>query len=508
MDSMTRGERNIAWIEEHLRVPEGRLVGQPVRLGVFQRLIILGIYDAPELVRRALISFARKNGKTALVAMLLLLHLCGPEARQNSQLYSAAQSKDQAAIVYKYAAQMVRMSPLLMDYVTEHESLKELRCPALGTLYKALSADAPTKFGLSPAFIVHDELGQVRGPKSELYDALETATGAQDNPLSLIISTQAATDGDLLSILIDDAASGEDPRSKLFMYAAPMDLDPFSEEAIRAANPGFDTIQNKAEVLAMAADAKRMPSKEPEYRNLVLNQRVESISPFISRQIWTDCAKPVVPEFSGEVYIGLDLSEINDLTAAVAVSLESTDSLWHVKPTCWLPEDGLAERSQRDRAPYDLWNQQGYLETCPGPTVSYEYVAEWLWERWKVWDVAAVGFDRWNMRHLEPWLRKAGFKDKHLEKFKAIGQGTQSMSPALRTLEGWILRRELAHGGHPVLTMCMANARVTSKDASNRKLDKKKSTGRIDAAVALVMAAAVAGEQIPAEPKKFNIRLI
>jgi phage terminase large subunit-like protein len=89
-----------------------------------------------------------------------------------------------------------------------------------------------------------------------------------------------------------------------------------------------------------------------------------------------------------------------------------------------------------------------------------------------------------------------------------VGMGTQSMSPALRTLEGWLLAHKLAHGMHPVLTMCMANAVVSSPDASNRKLDKKKSTGRIDGAVALATAAAVAGETKPKEKRDYKVRLI
>ena len=88
------------------------------------------------------------------------------------------------------------------------ETAKTLVCGELGTRYRALSAEATTAFGLSPSLIIHDELGRVRGPRSPLYEALETAVGAQEAPLSVIISTQAATDGDLLSILIDDALRG------------------------------------------------------------------------------------------------------------------------------------------------------------------------------------------------------------------------------------------------------------------------------------------------------------
>ena len=163
---MTRGDRNIAWVEAFCRIPEGRFVGQPVKLAPFQRDVIKGIYDTP--TRRAIVSFGRKNAKTTLSAFLLLLHLCGPEARANSQLFSAAQSRDQASILFALAAKTVRMSPDLNAVVTVRDTAKQLFCEARGTLYRALSADASTAYGLSPVFIVHDELGQVKGPRSEL----------------------------------------------------------------------------------------------------------------------------------------------------------------------------------------------------------------------------------------------------------------------------------------------------------------------------------------------------
>src|SRR5690606_41500741 len=121
----------------------------------------------------AIISFGRKNAKTTLAGMLLLLHLCGPEARPNSELYSSAMSRDQAAIIFRLAAKMVRLAPRLAEYVTIRDTIKQLACPTLGPLYTALSADASTSFGLSPVFIVHDDLGQVKGPRHPLYEAPE-----------------------------------------------------------------------------------------------------------------------------------------------------------------------------------------------------------------------------------------------------------------------------------------------------------------------------------------------
>lgn len=481
---LTRGERNIAWIEAHCRIPEGKFVGKAVKLTKAQRGWIKTIYDTP--TRMFILSMARKNAKTATSAFLLLLHLCGPEARPNSQLYSAAQSRDQAAILFALAAKVVRMSPDLAEYVVIRDTAKQLFCPDLGTLYRALSAEASTAYGLSPVFTVHDELGQVKGPRSELYEALETASAAQDSPLSIVISTQAPTDADLLSLLIDDALTGADPRNKVVLHTAPLDSDPFDEGTIRLANPHYDEFMNREEVKRQAADAKRMPSREASYRNLILNQRVEANNPFISRAVWEENGEAPASIEGAVVYGGLDLSSVSDLTALVLVSDEGD-----VHPTFWLPGEGLAEKSRNDRVPYDLWAEDGLLETTPGRAIEYEYIAHFLREVFDKYEVRALAFDRYNMRFLKPWLERVGFTPEELERFIEFGQGFISMSPAIRELEARLLAKKLRHGKHPVLSMCAANAVTVSDPAGNRKFIKSKASGRIDGMVALAMAVGV-----------------
>ncbi len=488
---LSRGERNIAWIEATCRIPEGRFVGKAVKLTKAQKGWIRAIYDTP--TRMFILSMARKNAKTATAAFLLLLHTCGPEARPNSQLYSAAQSREQAAILFALAAKVVRMSPQLSEYVVIRDTAKQLFCPELGTLYRALSAEASTAYGLSPVFTVHDELGQVKGPRSELYEALETASAAQEAPLSIIISTQAPTDADLLSLLIDDARTGAEPRNKVVLHSAPLDADPFSEETIRLANPHYDEFMNKEEVRRQAADAKRMPSRENSYRNLILNQRVESSNPFISRTVWEENGE--IPEsLEGKaVYGGLDLSSVSDLTALVLVSSDGD-----VQPTFWLPGEGLAEKSRNDRVPYDLWADDELLLTTPGRAIEYEYIAHYLREVFDRFHIQALAFDRYNMRFLKPWLQRAGFTEDELARFVEFGQGFVSMSPAIRELESRLLSKKLKHGKHPVLTMCAANAVAVSDPAGNRKFTKSKTTGRIDGMVALAMAVGVMPEEVEA----------
>lgn len=495
----SRGERNIAWIQAMCRIPDGKLVGKPVRLTDAQKSWIKQIYDTP--TRTFILSMARKNAKTATSAFLLLLHLCGPEAKPNSQLYSVAQSRDQAAILYGYASKVVRMSPDLSEYVQLKESAKTLVCPELGTVYKALSADASTAYGLSPVFSVHDELGQVKGPRSELYEAIETASAAHESPLSIVISTQAPTDADLLSLLIDDALTGADPRNKVALYTAPMDADPFSDEAIRAANPHFDVFMNRDEVRKQASDAKRLPAQEAGYRNLILNQRIEARSPFVTHSVWRENGA-MPDELDGQVvYGGLDLSATTDLT-----SLELVSDAGDVHSTFWLPGDGLAEKSRADRVPYDLWAKQGFLETTPGRAIEYDYIAARLRDIFDRCDVRAIAFDRFNMKFLRPCLERAGFTEDELERFVEFGQGFVSMSPALRELEARLLGGKLKHGGHPVLEMCAKNATVVTDPAGNRKFIKGKATGRIDGMVALAMAVGVMPMLEPQAPSIYETR--
>jgi len=482
---VTTSETVARWIEQHLVVPDGRLTGRPMKVYDWQRNILSAIYDREPRARRAIITMGRKNGKTTLAAAILLAHLCGPLAKQNAQLVSAAQSREQAALIYRAASRMVAMSPSLRAYVISTEHAKKLSCPAIGTEYRALSADAHTAYGLSPALVIHDELGQVRGPQSDLYDALETAMAAHDDPLSIIISTQAPTDSDLLSLLIDAAEAGRDPRTVCVRYSAPDDLDMWSDEAIAAANPGVGTTCSWDELRGLRDEARAMPSREPAYINLVLNRRVAPHAALVSATEWDACSdEPDERAFeAGPLWIGIDLSSRQDLTAMAVVG-EGADGLLHVRVHAWMPSLGLRERSERDRAPYKEWVEMGVISLCPGATVRYTDVAETLAEYMESADVAAVAYDRWRIDVLQTELERLGVT----APLVPFGQGYRDMAPAIDALEQLVRERRILHGGHPLLRWALHGAEVVSDPAGNRKLDKARASARIDPLVALIMA--------------------
>jgi phage terminase large subunit-like protein len=497
----TRGERVCAFIEKYCYVPEGDLIGQRMRLEPFQRKFILDVYDNPHQTHSAYLSLGKKNGKTSLIAGILLAHIAGPEAVLNSQIVSGAMSKEQAGVLFELAAKMVRLSPVLSGRVHIAPSGKKLTGLVKNVVYKALAAEGKTAHGISPILVLLDEVGQIKGPTDPFVAALTSAQGAYSNALLLVFSTQAPTDGDMLSIWIDSQINAPDPRVVCHLYAADPDCELDDREQWKKANPALGIFRSETDVEKQIKQAIAIPSKEPEVRNLILNQRVEYVSPFISKSVWERNSAAPRPIAKQKLWGGLDLSAVSDLTALVGVTEEHD-----VHPVFWLPSEGLADKAKKDRVPYDLWEKQGHIIATPGAAIEYEYVAEYLRGVFDSFDVQAIAFDRYNMKFLRPWLVKAGFSERELEKFVEFGQGFVSMTPALRETEVKLTNGLLRHGGHPVLTMCAMNARVVGEGGA-RKLDKVKSRGRIDGMVALAMAIGSMPTAVksPEEPKMFFI---
>lgn len=473
------------FVEKHCRIPEGDHVGGEVHLAGFQEDFFYAVYDNVVRTKRAFLSMARKNAKTGTIAFIVLLHLVGPEARLNSRISSGARSRKQAAEVYNYASKSAMLSPTLRKAVRPVPSSKRLVGLLMNTEYEALSAEGASNHGGSPVLAILDEVGQVKGPKDDFIEAIVTSQGAYDDALLIGISTQAATDADLFSIWLDDAERTKDPRIVAHVYTAPKDADLRDREAWKAANPAMGLFRSETDLAEQADRAARMPTEETSFRWLGLNQRVNRFTPFLSPGTWASgLPAPDLTVFQRfPVYGGLDLSQTTDLTAFVLVA-RCDQGLLHVLPTFWSPEGTLIDRAKRDRVPYDDWVRDGFMLAPPGVAIDYGFVAADMLRITAGMDLRKVNFDRWRMKLLEDPLDRLGAK-LPLEPF---GQGFGSMTPALEAAEIEFLKGQVRHGGHPVLTMCAANAVVRPDPAGNRKLDKAKSTGRIDGMVALVMA--------------------
>jgi len=444
---------------------------------------------------------------TALIATLTLVHLVGPEATTNGEIYSAANEREQAAIVFKYAAQIVRAEPELLTMIKIIDSTKTMICFANGSVYRAISAEAGTKFGLNPTVVIYDELAQAKN--RDLYDALDTSMAARLEPLFIVISTQSNDPQHILSQLIDDGLSGNDPTTVCHLYAVPDDAENVFNDpkTWRLANPALGDFRSLPEMKTAAARAKRMPSFEAAFRNLYLNQRVDAKSPLIPRLEWEGCRGDAAIEPGSDIYLALDLSGKTDLTALVGSSSGEHDK---IKAWFWKPDATLREHETRDRVPYWAWKQQGFIETTPGRAIQYEWIAERLAQIVSEYNVLGMAFDRYRIDDLMNAMNKIGLEtyidgkdDARSGALRLIpwGQGFKDMTPAVEALEVSVLQRKLIHDGNPVLTWNISNAIAISDPAGCRKLDKSKVRFRIDGAVSLAMAIGLKSRDMMKQPE-------
>jgi phage terminase large subunit-like protein len=309
-----RAELVIKFIET-LTVPSGTGAGKRFKLDKWQKDFIRDIYEPQRIlpdgsqrrvVRRAILSIARKNGKTALIAAIALAHLVGPVAEVHGEIYSAANDRDQASIVFKFAKQIVELEPELLKMIDIVPSTKTMIGRRMGTVYRAISAEAGTKHGYLPSVVIYDELAQAKN--RDLYDVLDTSFGARSEPLFIVISTQSNDPEHVLSKLVDDGLSGTDPSIVCHLYAADEGCDLSDEAQWKKANPALGKWRDYEDLATAIRKAQRMPAEEPKVRNLFLNQRVAAVSPLISRVEWMACRGEVDLRDGDEVFYPAGLS--------------------------------------------------------------------------------------------------------------------------------------------------------------------------------------------------------
>ena len=492
----TRSDKVIAFIE-CLTVPSGEGQGSAFKLRDWQKRFIRDVYDPEDKrgrrkVRRAVLSVGRKNGKSAIIAALCIAHLVGPEAVPNGEIYSAATEREQAAIIFKVARQIIEADQELSALLTVVPSTKTIVCRSNGSFYRAISAEAGSKHGFNPSVVIYDELAQAR--TRELYDVLDTSMGARSEPLFIVISTQSNDPQHILSQLIDDGLRSDDPTTVTHLYAVPDDVENVFDEATwKAANPALGDFRSIEDMRTMAERAKRMPSFEASFRNLYCNQRVDAQSPLIARSEWTACKVDETLTHGEPIYLGLDLSSTTDLTALVAISAENGD---RIKAWFWKPGDLIRDHEHRDRAPYGQWVRDGWIAAPDGRAIDYGFVARAIAEIAGDYEVRGLAYDRWRIDNLIRELDGIGLasyvdgKDAVENGLRLVpfGQGFRDMAPAIDALEVSVIERRFAHDGNPVLGFCFSNVVAVTDPAGNRKLDKSKTRFRIDGAVAAAMA--------------------
>lgn len=488
-----RAERVVRFIE-CLNHTKGEFHGKPFKLLPWQDKIIRDVFgtmrdDYPDQRQftTAYIEIPKKQGKSELGAALALNMLVNDD-EWKAEVYSCASDRQQAAIVFDVAVDMVKQSPALSKRIKIIPSMKRMVYQPTGSIYQVLSSEVATKHGLNVSACIFDELHTQ--PTRALYDVMTQGSGdARKQPLWFLLTT-AGTDRNSICWEVHQKALDllegrkRDPRFYPVIFGLPDDADWQSEANWYKANPSLDKTISIEKVRDAYHKALETPADENMFRQLRLNQWVKQSVRWMPMDKWDECGGNIdMLSLQGRAcYGGLDLSSTSDLTTLVLVFPPSDpEEPFLVLPFFWLPEDTLALRVRRDHVMYDVWERQHLLMTTEGNVVHYGFIEAFICQLAEKYNIREIAYDRWNASMMVQTLQDDGFT------MIPFGQGFKDMSPPTKEMR-IVLERNLNHGGHPILRWNMDNAFVRTDPAGNLKIDKEKSTEKVDGAVALVMA--------------------
>lgn len=487
-----KAQRALKFIH-NLKHTKGQWHGVPFDLLPWQEQIISDLFGTVKengfrQYNTCYCEIPKKNGKSELAAAIALYLTCG-DGEWGAEVYGCASDRQQASIVFDVAVDMVDQCPALKKRVKPIMSTKRLVYQPTNSYYQVLSAEAYTKHGLNCHGVIFDELHSQ--PNRELFDVMTKGSGdARRQPLFFLITT-AGTDRNSVCFeqhqKAEDLIAGRkiDPSFYPVIYGIPEEADWGDEANWYKANPSLGHTIDIEKVRIAYLSAKENPAEENTFRQLRLDQWVRQSVRWMPMDKWDACAFPVDPKalYGRDCYAGLDLSTTSDITAFVLVFPPRTeDEKYIILPFCWIPEENMQQRVKKDHVPYDVWEKTGYLKTTEGNVIHYGYIEQVIEDLSKQYHILEIAYDRWGATQLTQDLEDMGLT------VVPFGQGYKDMSPPTKELMKLVLEKRIAHGGHPVLRWMMDNVFVRTDPAGNIKMDKQKSTEKIDAAVATVMA--------------------
>jgi len=499
--NVDESEKAQGFYADVLKLNGGEFEGKPFELLPWQKFVVGSLFgwmgaDGFRRFRVAYVETAKGSGKSPIAAGIGMKGLVA-DNEPRAEIYSAATKKDQAMILFRDAVAMVDQSPELSKRIGKSgtgERCWNLAYAAKGAFFRPISSD-DGQSGPRPHIGLIDELHEHK--TNTVVEMMRAGTKSRRQALIFMITNAGHNKmGPCWGYHEYGAkvAAGEMQDDAFFPYVCSLDDgdDPFNDEACwPKANPSLQDadLPGVKYIREQVVEARGMPAKESLVKRLNFCQWTDAESPWISSDVWGRAQLDFDwCELRGRRAVaGLDLSSTTDLTGMVfLVEPVEAGEPWKLVPFAWLPNVELQRKADKDRVPYMRWVSEGYLDTTPGRAISKRVILQKLSAMCDFFEIIAVGYDRWRIEDLIALASDEGIS---LPEMKPVGQGYKDFSPAIETFERMLLNGEIAHSGHKVLDWCMRNAVIEQDGAENRKLSKEKASGRIDLAVAAVMAA-------------------
>ena len=467
---------------------KGDLSGQPIELEPWQGFIIINLFgwkwqsNGKRRFNTSYSEVARKNAKSTLSSGIGLF-MAGFDGEGGAEVYSAATTRDQARIVFNDARAMALKSPVLRSRFGVFRN--NIHVESNASKFEPLSADANTLDGLNVHCAIIDELHAHK--TREVYDVMETATGARSQPLLFNITTAGFNRQGICYEVREYATkvlegTVDDDSFFAVVYTLDEGDDWKDESTWIKANPNIGVSVSWADIRRLAKKAIEMPTARNNFLTKRLNVWVNAETAWLNMEKWHKCPAPADDEYLKTLpcYIGLDLANKLDVAAMIGVFVDGKK--YHIRCKFWLPENQIYHKPGAIGNLYDTWAKQGILTLTDGDTIDHDYIEDDIRAWLDKYDVQEVAFDPWGGTQLANHLAADGAP------MIEVPQTVKNLSEAMKEVEALVVDGALLHGGNPMLDWMASN--VTAKIDKNENIfpNKEHADNKIDGMVAMFTA--------------------
>lgn len=442
--------------------------------------------------RTVYIEVPRKNAKST-VSSGVGLYMLGPDEEIGAEVYSAATTRDQAAITYDSARQMVDKAPKFRDRFGIRALKYSIVREGTGSFFRALSADAQTLDGLNVHCAIVDELHAHK--TRDVFDVLETATGAREQPLLWCITTAGA---DQMGVCYEqrtyvtkllDSLHQDDTYFGCIWTIDEGDLwtDP---RVWQKANPNWEVSVNPEDLERKALKAEKSPAAQNNFLTKHLNVWVNAADAWLNMLYWDRCAGSFewddMKKKRFPLYLGLDLSSKHDIASLILLWVDTDKRKYYLAGKHYLPEETIDNKEDKVGDAYRLWSKENHLIEIAGPTNDQDVILADILQINKDYRVQAIGYDPWQADQMA-----LDMADKGLKTIK-IPPGYRNYSEPMKELEALIENQRVTHDNNPCMNWMMSNIVAKMDGNDNIKPEKERYANKIDGGVAAIMAIAIA----------------
>ena len=459
--------------------------GRTIDLEPWQCFILCTVFgwkraDGTRRFRTAYTEVARKNAKSTLSSGVGLYMLVG-DGEPGAEVYSGATTRDQARIVWDDARRMAQKTATFRELGIKTHAHAITNDD--GGSFKALSAEAKNLDGLNIHCAIIDELHAHR--TREVWEVLETGTGARAQPLLWAITT-AGSDrsgicyeqrGYVLKIL---NRAVEDETYFGIVYSLDDGDDWADERNWGKANPNLGVSAKLDDLQRKAKKALQQTAAQPGFLTKHLDQWVNADQAWMDMRKWDACGDPTldIQDFRGEpCWLGVDLASKTDIAALTA--LFARDGKRQLFRWCWVPEETV-EGSTNSQ--YPGWAIEGRLRQTDGATTDLDAIADQIRDLSKEFDLRSVAFDPWQALKTMQELQAEGIPV--VEYRNTIG----NLSEPMKQFEADVLDGKIVHEGCPLVAWQVSNVVCHLDQKDNVMPRKERAENKIDWPVSAIYA--------------------